>query len=203
MNHVAKHLGKQWCLERDSIHTRSSSLPKSLHWMLTIWSCVKIQILIEQRFLERKMAYEINTICISSVGQIDEENYRRNTKIHGPPWIGFRFWRCAAIRGDSVVSLTTPVVGQSCRVSSILVRVRTYLKCRLTISHVANIRIIYYTISLCKLLYYSIACTVIVIHTIYYVSNRQTRRDSTYQKFNILWVTDSQKRRTTTTTTTG
>jgi len=64
-----------------------------------------------------------------------------------------------------------------------------------------NIRIIYYTITLCKLLYYkvlyySIACTVIVIHTMYYVSNRDTRHDSTYQKFNILWVTDSRKTRT-------
>jgi len=47
-----------------------------------------------------------------------------------------------------------------------------------------------------KLLYYSIACTVIVIHTMYFVSNRETRRDSTYKKFNILWVTDSRKTRT-------
>ena len=101
-----------------------------------------------------------------------------------------------AIRGDSVVSLTTPVVGQSCQVRSILVSVRTYLMCRLTISHVANIRIIYYTITLCKVLYYSIACTVIVIHTMYYVSNRETRCDSTYQMFHILWVIDSRKTRT-------
>jgi len=30
----------------------------------------------------------------------------------------------------------------------------------------------------------------------YYVSNRETRRDSTYQKFNILWAIDSRKTRT-------
>ena len=48
---------KQWCLELADIHTRSTSLPKSLDWQLTIWSCVKIQIMIERRFIERKMAY--------------------------------------------------------------------------------------------------------------------------------------------------
>jgi len=30
----------------------------------------------------------------------------------------------------------------------------------------------------------------------YYVSNRETRRDSTYQLYNILWVTDNRKMRT-------
>ena len=52
-------------------------------------------------------------------------------------------------------------------------------------------KVLYY-----KVLYYSIACTVIVIHTMYYVSNRETRHDSTCQKFNIFWVTERRKTRT-------
>jgi len=71
------------------------------------------------------------TVSVSSAGEVNLYDYRRNTKVDRPPRIGFCVRRSTAVssvvNSDCVICLSTAVVRQTRRVTPVFVCVRTAL----------------------------------------------------------------------------